>query len=128
MTALGCLGRNNHVAPTTTTVKAVLHLGPILRVRNRGLSTFSGTHAVARTGGAVAGTVGSSVTSHFKRGVGLSIVRSRGLRTTRRFQGRILAAFPGVNRIGVFPLSLDISYRVNPKDLTLAYSGMRPRV
>lgn len=43
ISALGCLGGNKEVAPTTTTVKAILGLGPILRVRKRGLSTFSGT-------------------------------------------------------------------------------------
>ena len=122
------LKQGGRITPAAAAIGTMLRLKPVLQIQGEKLDAFSKARTMTQAKNTMTKAIKDDIAGRFGETINLDVIHSHNLEAAQEFRKEVLATFPDIGEINIFPLSLSVSCHIGPGSLALTCSKVHPEI
>ena len=122
------LKQGGRITPAAAAIGTLLRLKPVLQIQGEKLDAFSKARTMNQAKSTMTKAIKDDIANRFGEKINLDVIHSHNLEAAQEFRKEVLATFPDIGEINIFPLSLSVSCHIGPGSLALTCSKVHPEI
>ena len=122
------LKQGGRITPAAAAIGTLLRLKPVLQIQGEKLDAFSKARTMNQAKNTMTKAIKDDIANRFGEKINLDVIHSHNLEAAQEFRKEVLATFPDIGEINIFPLSLSVSCHIGPGSLALTCSKVHPEI
>ena len=122
------LKKGGRITPAAAAIGTVLNLKPVLQIQGEKLDAFSKARTMNQAKSTMTKAIKDDIANRFGEKINLDVIHSHNLEAAQEFRKEVLATFPDIGEVNIFPLSLSVSCHIGPGSLALTCSKVHPEI